>query len=395
MYQALTRFRSGVSKMEHIQFKNEPPDVVEALTGGIAHDFNNLLAAIKGRASLMLNSVKPSDPLYHHILEIIRCIDKGSEIADQLLGFAKVDEFYPTSFDINRLVRKVMENLDLKDKNIVLDVALDSRPLMVEADAEKINQVLLAIVDNAIQAMPKGGKLSVITESAAILNGTAEAYGLNTGFFVKITISDTGIGIDSDMLENIFAPFYSIDHEKHPERKGLGLTFAREIIQNHNGIIDVWSSPGQGSSFAVILPLKETADTMDIPGEKEKLVLGHELILLVDDEQRILTVGREICKALGYSVITASSGKEAVQLYKKKKNKINLVILDMIMPEMNGLETFLELKKINPEIKVLLSTGYSIDDKAQEMLRQGCQGYILKPYNVIDFSHKLREVLEL
>ena len=381
--------------MEHIQLKNESPDAVEALAGGIAHDFNNLLAAIKGRASLMMNSVKPSDPLYRHIMEIIRCIDKGSEIANQLLGFAKVDEYYTSAIDINRLVRKAMENLDLKGKNVVLDVDLDSKPLIVEADPDKINQVLMSIVDNALLAMPKGGKLSVVTESAAILNGTAESYGLNTGFFVKITITDTGIGMEKDVLENVFTPFYSADHERYPEKKGLGLTFSREIVQNHDGIIDVWSSPNVGSSFSIILPLKDTADNIDTPSEDEKLILGNESILLVDDEERILTVGREICKALGYSVITASSGKEAIKIYKKKKETINLVILDMIMPEMNGLETFLELKKLSPDIKVLLSTGYSIDEKAQEMLRQGCKGYILKPYSVIDFSHKLREVLEL
>ncbi|NOX33566.1 MAG: response regulator [Deltaproteobacteria bacterium] len=380
--------------MEHIQLKNETPDAVEALTGGIAHDFNNLLAAIKGRASLMLNSVKPSDPLYRHIMEIIRCIDKGSEIANQLLGFAKVDEYYTSSIDVNRLVRKAMENLDLKGKRVVLDVDLDSKPLTIEADPDKINQVLMTIVDNALLAMPKGGKLSVVTESAAILNGTAESYGLNNGFFVKITITDSGIGMERDVLENIFTPFYSADHELYPEKKGLGLTFAREIIQNHNGVIDVWSSPKMGSSFSVILPLKETADNIDIPAEDEKLVMGNESVLLVDDEERILTVGREICKALGYSVMTVSSGKEAIKIYKEKNKGINLVILDMIMPEMNGLETFLELKKINPGIKVLLSTGYSIDEKAQEMLRQGCKGYILKPYSVIDFSHKLREVLK-
>jgi CheY-like chemotaxis protein len=381
--------------MEHIQLKNESPDAVEALAGGIAHDFNNLLAAIKGRASLMMNSVKPSDPLYRHIMEIIRCIDKGSEIANQLLGFAKVDEYYTSAIDINRLVRKAMENLDLKGKNVVLDVDLDSKPLIVEADPDKINQVLMSIVDNALLAMPKGGKLSVVTESAAILNGTAESYGLNTGFFVKITITDTGIGMEKDVLENVFTPFYSADHERYPDKKGLGLTFSREIVQNHDGIIDVWSSPNVGSSFSIILPLKDTADNIDTPSEDEKLILGNESILLVDDEERILTVGREICKALGYSVITASSGKEAIKIYKKKKETINLVILDMIMPEMNGLETFLELKKLSPDIKVLLSTGYSIDEKAQEMLRQGCKGYILKPYSVIDFSHKLREVLEL
>ncbi len=380
--------------MEHIQLKNEEPDAVEALAGGIAHDFNNLLAAIKGRASLMLNSVKPQDPLYRHIAEIIRCIDKGSEIANQLLGFAKVDEYYTTTIDVNRLVRRTVENLNLKEKRVVLDVDLDSKSLMIEADPDKINQVLMCLIINALQSMPRGGKLSVATESAAILNGTAESYGLETGFFVKITITDTGIGMEKDILEHIFAPFYSADHERYPEKKGLGLTFSREIIQNHKGVIDVWSSPNVGSSFSVILPLNDNTDNIDMPSADEKLVLGNESVLLVDDEERILTVGREICKALGYSVITSDSGKEAIEIYKEQKNKINLVILDMIMPEMNGLDTFIKLKKINPDIKVLLSTGYSIDEKAQEMLRQGCKGYILKPYSVIDFSHKLREVLE-
>ena len=380
--------------MEHIQLKNETSDAVEALAGGIAHDFNNLLAAIKGRASLMLNNVKESDPLYHHIIEIMNCIDKGSEIANQLLGFAKVDEYYTSSIDVNRLVRKTMENLDLSGKRIVLDVDLDAKPLVVEGDPDKINQVLMSIVENAMLAMPRGGKLSVVTESAAIMNGTAESYGLDTGFFVKITVTDSGVGMEKEVLENIFTPFYTADHHRFPEKKGLGLTFAREIVQNHHGVIDVWSSPGMGSSFSIILPLKEPAEDMDIPAEDEKLVMGNESVLLVDDEERILTVGREICKALGYSVITADSGKEALKIYKKKRRSINLVILDMIMPEMNGLETFLELKRMNPDIKVLLSTGYSIDEKAQEMLRQGCKGYILKPYSVIDFSHKIREVLE-
>ncbi len=208
--------------MEHIQLKNETPDAVEALASGIAHDFNNLLAAIKGHASLMMNSVKASDPIYKHIEEIIGCIDQGSEIANQLLGFAKVDEYYTSTIDINRLVRNIMETIELDRKNIILDVDLDPKPLVIEADKEKINQVLMAIVNNALLAMPKGGKLSVVTESAAILNGTAESYGLETGFFVKITIADTGVGMAEEELEKIFTPFYSADHKKDPEKKGLG-----------------------------------------------------------------------------------------------------------------------------------------------------------------------------
>ncbi|MDD9302450.1 MAG: response regulator [Desulfobacter sp.] len=381
--------------MEYIKVKDESSDAVEALANGIAHDVNNLLAAIKGHASLMMSSVNSSDPLYGHITEILSCIDKGSEIANQLLGFAQVDAFYSTSIDANRLVRSAVENLDLKGKRIILDVDLAATPLVINGDSDKIHQVVSTIVENALQAMPNGGKLSVLTESAAIMNGTAEAYGLETGFFCKITITDTGVGMDNATLGKIFKPFYSANHKEFPDRKGLGLTFAKKIVQNHSGVIDVWSSSNVGSSFSIILPLAEPVENQDLPSAQEKLVLGNESILLVDDEQRILTVGREICKALGYKVITADSGKEALKIYAEKQDHINIVVLDMIMPEMNGLETFIALKKMNPDIKVLLSTGYAIDQKAHEMLRQGCKGYILKPYSVIDFSHKIREILEL
>ena len=341
----------------------------------------------------MMNCVKSSDPLYQHIKEIIYSIDKGSEIAKFLLCFAKMNEYYTSTIDINRLVRNAVDDRVLKSKKIVLDVDLDPKALVVEADPDKINQVLTNIIDNACNAMLKGGKLSIITESAVILNGTADAYGLNTGFFVKITIIDTGIGMKKEVLKNIFLPFYSADHESCPGKKGLGLTFAREIVENHSGVIDVCSSPKTGSSFSIILPLKETADDPGIQSEDEKKGLWMESVLLVDDEKKVQMAGNKMCKALGYSVVTAESDKKALSIYKKKKERISLVLLDMIMPGMNGLETFLELKKLNPDVKVLLSTGYSIDEKAQEMLRQGCKGFLLKPYSVVELSHKLKEIL--
>ncbi len=381
--------------MEHIYSKSDTPDAVGEFAGGIAHDFNNLLSVIKGRASLMMNTVKPSDPLFHHLIEIIDCIDKGSEISNQLLGFAKVDEYYTCAVDVNRLVRGTVETIDFGRSKINLDVDLDAKSLMIEADPEKISQVIMSIVDNAQLSMPNGGKLSISTERIKLVNGTVDSFGLEKGTFVKITISDTGIGMSKNVLEKIFTPFYSADHTRYPEKKGLGLSFSREIVQHHNGVIDVWSSPNAGSSFSVILPLKKIIKNVNTPGKHEKPSLAgkNEQLLIVDDEERILKVSREICKSLGYRVITVNSGKEAINVYREKKDKVDLVILDMIMPEMNGLETFLELKKLNPDIKALLSTGYSIDEKALEMLKQGCKGYILKPYNVIDFSRKLREVI--
>lgn len=380
--------------MEHVRIKNEKPDAVESLASGIAHDLNNLLSAIKGRASLMINSITPADPLYPHVKEIISYIDKGSDIANQLLGFARVDDYYTALIDINRLIRKIIENMDLGGTGIILDPSLSEKALIVNADSQKMEQVFKSILDNAVMAMPEGGRLTVVTESSRLLNSSADAYGVAPGMFVKITITDTGMGMEKEVLDNIFTPFYSADHQKYPEKKGLSLTFAREIVMNHNGGIDVWSSPGVGSSFSIILPLNDVVESPDVPSAKDRIIMGTESILLVDDEERILTVGKEICKALGYSVTTADSGKKAVEIYRSSKNRFNIVILDMIMPEMNGLETFKALKKIDPKVNVLLSTGYSIDDKAQEMLNAGCKGYILKPYSVIDFSHKIREVLE-
>ncbi|PIE63483.1 MAG: hybrid sensor histidine kinase/response regulator [Desulfobacter postgatei] len=381
--------------MEHITTATrfEKTDAVEALANGIAHDVNNLLTAIKGHASMILNNVNPTDPLYSHLLEIISNVDMGSDLATQLLGFARADEVYLTRMDANRLVRSVVETLNLKGRRIILDVSLDTKPLIIKGDPEKIKQVVLAIVNNALQAMPEGGKLSVRTEAAAILNGTADVFGVESGFFCKITISDTGIGMDIDTLEKIFNAFYSHDHDQFPEKKGLGLTFAKKIVKHHDGVIDVWSSLNVGTSFSIILPLAEHNHIDDTPSIQEELKLGHESVLLVDDEQRILDVGRTICKALGYTVFTADSGKDAVKIYAEKKNDINIVVLDMIMPGMGGLDVFIALKQLNPDIKVLLSTGYVIDENAQEMLRQGCKGYILKPYSMMDFSHKLRDVL--
>ena len=172
------------------------------------------------------------------------------------MGIANVDEYYECSIDVNRMVKNVVENFKLK-KNIVLDMDLDPIPLMIKADPDKISQVLITIIENAIQAMPNGGKLSIIAESVMLLNGTAAAYGLETGSYVKITIVDNGIGMENQVLEKIFNPSFSFWEEGRSEAKGWGLAVAQNIIQHHDGVIEVWSSPNIGSSFSIILPSYE------------------------------------------------------------------------------------------------------------------------------------------
>lgn len=252
--------------MQEVLLNNEVPDSVEAFAGGLAHDFNNLLTAIKGRVSLVMNGIKPSDPIYQHIRQMILTIDKGSEIAKKLMSIANVDEYYECSIDVNRMVKNVVENFKLK-KNIVLDIDLDPIPLMIKADPDKISQVLISIIENAIRAMPNGGKLSIITESVMLLNGTAAAYGLETGSYVKITIVDNGIGMENQVLEKIFNPSFYYRQESDSEAKGWGLAVAKNIVHHHDGMIEAWSSPNIGSSFSIILPSYEIKIKSDAPGE--------------------------------------------------------------------------------------------------------------------------------
>lgn len=242
--------------MEQVLLKNEVPDPVVALAGGIAHDFNNLLSAIKGRVSLMMQRIKPHDPLFPQIVQIINSIDKGSEITKQLMEIAGDDEYHTCFIDVNEIVLNTIEHFEF-GKNIILDVDIDCNPLMIKAAPDKIRQALINIIENAIQAMPSGGKLSIMTEATMVLNGSAEFFGLEPGPFVKITVDDSGIGMEKHVLENIFNPFFTYPPELYPKKKGLGLAFARDIIQNHDGIIDVWSTPNIGSSFSIILPSNE------------------------------------------------------------------------------------------------------------------------------------------
>lgn len=267
--------------MQEVLFNNEMPDPVEAFAGGIAHDFNNLLTAIKGRVSLVMNSTKPSDPIYHHIMQMILSIDKGSEIAKKLMGIANVDEYYDCPIEVNRMVKNVVDHFKFK-KNIALDIDLDATPLMIKADPDKISQVLISIMDNAIRAMPNGGKLSIITESALLLNGTANVYGLETGSYVKITIVDNGIGMENHVLERIFNPSFSYWQESYSATKGWGLAVAQNIVHHHDGVIEVWSSPNIGSSFSIILPSYEINNKSDAPGEDVAINAKNGTILLVD-----------------------------------------------------------------------------------------------------------------
>jgi CheY-like chemotaxis protein len=225
------------------------------------------------------------------------------------------------------------------------------------------------------------------------LDGTyVQPYKVDPGDYIKVSISDTGVGIDKETQERIFEPFFTT--KEMGRGTGLGLASVYGIIKNHGGYINVYSEIDRGTTFTFYLPAseKEVVEEKDVP---TTVMRGHETILLIDDEEMIIEVGRELLEELGYTVILARSGREAVDVYRQECNRIDLVIMDMIMPNMGGGETFDRLKKINSESKVLLSSGYSVDGQATKILERGCDGFIQKPFNMQQLSNKVREILDL
>jgi CheY-like chemotaxis protein len=260
----------------------------------------------------------------------------------------------------------------------------------IEVDPSQIEQVLLNLYVNAGQAMPGGGDLYLQTENVTLNENYVSKFSAERGDYVKISVKDTGVGMDENITKRIFDPFFTT---KDRERgTGLGLASAYGIIKNHDGIINVNSIIGKGTTFDVYLPASKKKVVQITHLDREALK-GSETILLIDDEDIIIDIGGQILERLGYRVLMARSGKEAIEIYRVNKSKINMVILDMIMPDMGGGETYDRLKKINPEIKVLLSSGYSINGQASEIMNRGCNGFIPKPFNVEQLSRKIREIL--
>lgn len=393
--------KSGVASILDITEKNrletqlqqaQRMESIGTLAGGIAHDFNNLLMVIQGNTSLMLMDAGSMGDNYQRLKSIERAVQSGSDLTSQLLGFARGGKYHVESTNLNKLVKEQNRMFSRARKEINIRENYDENLWAVDVDRGQIQQVLLNLYLNSWQAMPGGGDIYVQTENIILDETFIMPYKVAPGTYVKISISDTGVGMDKETQERIFEPFFTT---KSKERgTGLGLASVYGIIKNHKGFIDVYSDKGQGATFSIYLPASglEVSSEMFLR-EKDDIHRGHETILLVDDEDTILDVGEEILKELGYTVVRAKGGIEAVEAYKENRDTIDMVILDMIMPDMGGSEVYDQLKEINPEIKVLLSSGYSIDTMATEIMNKGCNGFIQKPFNVGQISQKIRGIL--
>ena len=361
------------------------------LAGGIAHDFNNILMAIQGNASLMLLDLNSSHPYYERLKNIEQSVQSGAELTKELLAFARGGKYEVKPTDLNELIKRSSAMFGRTKKEITIHTKYQKDLWPAEVEQGQIEQVLLNLYINAWQAMPGGGELCLETGNVTLDENDVKPYGLRPGNFVKISVTDTGTGMDKKTQERIFDPFFTT--KEMGRGTGLGLASVYGIIKNHGGIINVFSKKGEGATFTVYLPASEKEVTQDrlFP---EELFRGTEAILLVDDEDMIIDVGEKFLKSLGYKVLVARSGEEAIEIYKKNNGRTDMVILDMIMPEMGGGETYDNMKQINPDIKVLLSSGYSIDGQAAAILERGCDGFIQKPFGMKELSRKIREILD-
>ncbi|MBW2449135.1 MAG: response regulator, partial [Deltaproteobacteria bacterium] len=332
-------------------------EAIGTLAGGIAHDFNNLLMGIQGNASLLLFSKDAAHPDYEHLKNIENYVLQGSDLTNQLLGFARGGKYEVEVMNLNEVIKRENRMFTRTKKEIVIHEQYEQDLWPVKVSKGQIEQVLLNLYVNAWQAMPGGGDLYVQTSNIRLDQHFIKPFRVTPGKYVKISITDTGTGMDEATMQRIFEPFFTT--KKMGRGIGLGLASVYGIIKNHGGFIDVYSEKGEGTAFYIYLP---AIDAQDIYQDEEiesadKIAHGTETILLVDDEDMIVDVSRKLLEKLGYTVLTAVSGREAIEMYQKHLKKIALVIVDMIMPGLDGGETYDELKKIDPDIKVLLASG--------------------------------------
>lgn len=372
-------------------FRAQKLESLGVLAGGIAHDFNNLLTGIQGNASLMLLDVDADHGFYQKLKNMEEYIERGVSLTRQLLGMARGGKYEVKPHDINAILTHSAEMFGRTRREITIHEKYKEDLTAVELDQGQIEQVLFNLFINAAQAMPAGGEIYLTTEIALLEEDAAGLHGVKPGTYVKISMSDTGVGMDEETCQKIFDPFFTT--KEMGRGTGLGLASAYGIIKNHDGFIDVRSEKGRGTTFHIYLPESDSPVKADFQPQ-EILSKGTGTILLVDDEEMIIDVGEQMLEKLGYDVLTAASGREAVAIYKQNRDKINLILLDMIMPDMGGGEAFDRIRQIDPEIKVILSSGYSIDGRAQDIMDRGCNGFIQKPFNTNSLSHKLKEILE-
>ena len=381
-------------KRLEVQFLNaQKMEAIGTLASGIAHDFNNLLMAIEGLATLMIQDTGTDHPHYTILQNIENQVRNGAKLTAQLLGYARKDRPKFAHVDLNQIVSETAEAFGRARKQIAVTVDLGQDLHPVKADPGQIEQVLLNLCVNAADAMPEGGQLTLQTGNTTHESIRIHLTAPSPGDYVQLSVRDTGAGMDEETRNRIFEPFFTT--KTMGRGTGLGLVSVSGIVKGLGGVLDVESEIEHGTIFRVYLPASRRTSRKILPAAAPQAVVSrNQTVLLVDDEDVVLDVGTRMLQRIGLTVFPAGNGQEALRVYTENKDRIDLVILDMVMPEMGGKVVFERLKKLNSEVKVLLASGYSLNDEAAEIMRNGCDGFIQKPYNMQEMTARIDQILK-
>lgn len=393
LFTVIIRDISEKKRLEAQFLRAQRMESIGTLAGGIAHDLNNVLSPILTAVELL--QMRFTDESSQRLLNILRTnAIRGSEMIRQVLSFARgVEGEYITLQPIS-LIKEIIKILtDTLPKNIEIEQAIDMNLWNVRGDATQLHQVLMNLCVNARDAMPQGGKLRIEAENIEIDEHYARMnVEAKSGRFVRITVIDNGVGISDQNLSKIFDPFFTT--KEQGQGTGLGLSTVAGIVRSHNGFVNVYSEEGKGAQFKIYLPASEATQAKQAQNVRSDLPMGNsELILIVDDEGAIREIAKETLQAFGYRAVTASDGAEAVAMFAARKDEIRCVITDMLMPYMDGPATIRALHKLDPEVKIIATSGLKTNGKTAEAAQLGVNTFLQKPYTAEKLLKTLAMVL--
>ncbi len=383
---------------EHMR-QSQKMDSIGQLAGGIAHDFNNMLLAILGSAEILALKLADKEDLKIYADLIMEAGDNATKLTRKLLDFSRKGKSVTETVDVNNSINSVMSILSRSiDKRINLEACLNAEQTVIKGDPSQIQNIWMNLAINARDAMPDGGTIKFITRNVDVDKSFIEAshFGLEEGLYISVEVADTGKGMSKEVADRIFEPFFTT--KKSGEGTGMGLSIVYGTVKEHKGIIKVYSEPGRGSTFKIFLPInteniQQTSKVHQHQSDSHiKRLKGS--ILIADDEKLVRNISEFMLRKSGADVITACDGEEAVNIYKKNKDKIDLVILDMVMPNKNGKDTFYELKKINPELKVIICSGFSMNVEVSELLADGAACFVQKPFTKDDLIAAIKTAID-
>jgi len=367
---------------------------IGTLAGGIAHDFNNLLTIILGYSELSLLGKEEGDPGYQDLQTILQTTKRGADLVRQILTFSREVETQPRPISLNHEVEQAQKLLyKTISKMIEIQLFMAEDLKTINADPVQVEQVVMNLAVNSQHAMPDGGRLVFETKNVILDEEYCKTHlEAQPGEYVMLMVSDTGHGIEKEALEHIFEPFYST--KKPGEGTGLGLAMVHGIVKQNRGFINCYSEPGVGTTFKIYLPTLDLGTKSDVETSGVTPAFGTETILLVDDEELIRDLGQRHLSRAGYTVLTALNGQEALEIYERQRADISLVLLDLIMPEMGGRECLEELLRIDPQVKVLIASGFSVNGPTRDAIEGGARGFVSKPFDMKRLLQTVRKVLD-